>query len=430
MKHTKLSLLGVIEYIFVVVLILDCNSVFHAAVDFDLHLPILSAALSVLLVIISSSKISINDFFVSFGLLLFFTTYFIVKNDSVAKESYICMFLIGVPLLTTYFSRMRRENRIHELFFKIENVVVILAFISVIIWLLGPVSHIISPNCSINVNWGMTTKSKGYYYLVFEMTQDKTYGIGLVQNNAFFTEAPMLNLWLDIAIGTELFLKKESSKKRLVILLSCVLSTISTTAILFVVICFMLKFFSTRLIGSMTRKKIVMYVLAIVLLPLVINFVVEILTIKSMTGSYKTRMMHFVAGYLMWRDNPIFGSGYGNLRSFLTGGYTTYTAAGGQGFSNSVTAILGTGGLWNTSIYLFAIIRPFIAKYEDKINILCFIACYVYLSITTIFFARYLQAVFIAYGMSFFHIEHYAASLFGNSTEGIGVKRFGNKEIN
>lgn len=404
----RFDILSAIEYLFVIILILDGNSVYHSMTNANLHFPIILAILSLVLGCLPKRReVQSTDgraLLVCIMLFLVNFLYAILMWGQIARESYICMFLIGVPFLYLYFNKRQDTNDMYSLFYKIDNIITLIALLSTIIWVLGPTLNIIKPNCSITINWGYTATYPGYFGMLFELTKDKTFGLDMIQNNAFFTEAPMLNLWLDIAIGTELFLKEKYSINRLIILLVCIVTTISTTAIIFVIICFILRYIRKNVEGS-SKRKIILLAALVVLVPIAVNIINDVLAFKSETGSYRTRMAHFVAGYLMWKDNPIFGAGYGNLNNFLLLGYTSYTAAGGQGFSNSITAILGSGGLWNAVPYFYGIIAPFFHKSSYKIRNICFIVCYAYLSISTIFFARFLQAVFVAFGLSFIAIS-------------------------
>ena len=99
----------------------------------------------------------------------------------------------------------------------------------------------------------------------------------------------------------------------------------------------------------------------------------------------------------MFKDSPVFGGGYGNLTNIYTGGYSVALYNGAVGFSNSVMAILGTGGIYNFIIFAVPTLIVIFTHLKNEPEYFAFATCYLYLSITTIFFARYIQAIFVAY---------------------------------
>lgn len=100
-----------------------------------------------------------------------------------------------------------------------------------------------------------------------------------------------------------------------------------------------------------------------------------------------------------WVDipsDPIFGGGYGNLQALLV---YMYSPDGVLGFSNSLTAVLGTGGLWMSLVFyipLFGILSP---RLSGSKNMSCFGLCYAYLFCTTAYFGRFIIVVMAAFGL-------------------------------
>ena len=46
----------------------------------------------------------------------------------------------------------------------------------------------------------------GYFGIHFNTQIESSYGINIYRNSSIFTEAPMFNLWLNLALGIELFI--------------------------------------------------------------------------------------------------------------------------------------------------------------------------------------------------------------------------------
>ena len=399
----KISKIGLIETLLAALLIIDGNTVFHSTTDYDLHLPVVIAIVLCCLIAICSSRdgyhIETSYLFAPILFFAYYGIYLIIKSSSIVKEDYFFTFVLSLPLFLLYFRLMHNEGRVNAIFYKIDDIIVVIAFLSTIVWVLGPLLNIISTNCSINIFWGYSQNIDGYFGILYVLTRDTTFGTGLIQNNAFFTEAPMLNIWLDIAIGTELFLKEEYSKKRLVILFACLITTFSTTGYLFLIILFFLKRLERTVKSNVKKNKVVMMGLLVILVPVLAFATIELINIKSSTNSFAIRMANYAVAVKLFFEYPIFGSGYGNISIFGLAQYKTTKR--NIGYSNSIGSILGTGGLWMTLPYFLGIVIPSVKKYRGKIETICFMTIYVFLSITTIFNARVLQSLFIAYGISF-----------------------------
>ena len=162
------------------------------------------------------------------------------------------------------------------------------------------------------------------------------------------------------------------------------------------------------------RKFVLISLLCLTCLPIIGFFIYDIIVNKMATASYLIRMQDYVAGFLLWKNNPILGGGFGNLSTLQK--YILNSITTNVGFSNSVMAILGTGGLWNFFIYIISVIAPMLGNYEKKKHRVAFALIYCFLTITTIFFARYIAVVFIAFGVA-------SLPIFGNREEGDSIEK-------
>ena len=141
------------------------------------------------------------------------------------------MFLLGLPFLLNYFSMSILNRRGFFLFYKLQNIVVLLSLSSVILWLLGPLTDILRTDTSIRINWGYIQTYKGYFSLLYNIQlEDGTFlNSYLYRNTSIFTEGPMFNLWLIIALLVEFFMRKKVSIIKIVLLTLTLLTTFSTT---------------------------------------------------------------------------------------------------------------------------------------------------------------------------------------------------------
>lgn len=396
-----LNIRVLIEYVLVFFVIMDGNTVYNASAEYNFHFRILCLVLSIILVIYTlvHSKLKKSALVMSIALFLYFGVYFIFQYENCYQEAYSCLYIIGIPLLLLYFTMAYKGNDVNSLFYKLEKVVLFISVLSLILWLLCCVLKLFVTNSFMIVNWGQTKRIDGYFGLQFITQIDNTYLSGLVRNTSFFCEAPMFNLWLDIALAVELFLKSQSSKIKIVILTITIVTTTSTTGVIFIVLCVALRYY---LIYESTKYKyrILLTIVMLFFAPFLISIIQAVIGLKGQTSSYLIRMQDYVAGFQVWLQNPIFGSGFGNTASLY--GYVYESLAGNVGFSNYITALLSTGGIWNFICYALGIIIPcFRRKKQTHLNVTCFIICYAFLTVTTSFYMRYIAAIFIAYGLSY-----------------------------
>lgn len=403
------NIIKCLMYLLSLLLVLDGNSMYHALANFNFHFPVLCLGI-IVLIFIAYGKFSVErrNFCIAFSLLVYFFVYFVIKIDTVDKSTYSAI-MIGVPLMLFLFEKLQESGTSDVLFFYIENVILILAVISLFFWLFGEVLNVINTNMSMTVTWGQLRTYEGFFGLQFVTTISNSIGKGLYGNSGIFTEGPMFCFWLCIALSTELFLKEELSKIKVMLLVGTIFTTLSTTGIFFVAFFIGLRY-CLHMKGRSSLGKTVMVFVLIMALPVVIVGLQQVYYLKMGTSSFLIRMQDYAAGYTLWKQNPIFGSGYGDISALQK--YVLASRAGNVGFSNSFSAILGTGGLWNFIIYILSIILPLGTCNSVNPRRKCFFVCYAFLSVFLIFFARFIMAVFIAF--SFSQISHCRAT---NNTE-------------
>lgn len=390
-------MIKVLLYLLACFLILDGNSMYHSLADRDLNLQWICLAVAFVTIIFSGkSKMSASMFAVSYILFIYFGVYFLLKYNDVNKGVYIGI-LIGVPMLLILFSNLKQLEMEYDLFYCVEDIVLILSIVSLFFWLVGEVFGLIHTNMSVITIWGQIRRREGYFGLQFVTDYSNSFGRGLPINSGIFTEGPMFCLWLCIALSTELFLKKRTKKARVILLVMTILSTLSTTGIFYIALCVAIKY-----IDYMKKRtslwKIIMTLILIMTLPIAIATLQQIYMLKAGTSSYFTRLQDYRAGYLIWKESPVLGSGYGDILSLQK--YVLASRAGNVGFSNSITAILGTGGLWNFIIYILSIVLPLIRHDGENARVKGFFIAYAFLTIFLIFFARIIMVVFFAFSLS------------------------------
>ncbi len=389
----KTKVVKFLLYLLAGVLILDGNSVYHSLAYHDLNLQwICLAVASVVYLFVFQAEMR-KDLLATVGLLFgYCLIYFVFKAHDVNEGTFVSI-LIGLPLFLLIFSELEKMQMELELFYCIEKIVLLLAVVSLFFWLFGEILNLIHPNMSVTINWGQIRECKGFYGLKFVTNFSNSFGKGLPINSGICTEGPMFCLWLCIALAIELFLKENVSKVKIILLIATIFSTLSTTGIFFISTCAAIKYVD-YMKGRATTGKIVLTVLLMMLLPVALGALQQVYLLKASTSSYLIRLQDYRAGVLMWMDDPVFGSGYGRMLSLQK--YVLVSKAGNVGFSNSIAAILGTGGLWMFLIYAYSIIGPLV-KCDSHAKERGFFMAYAFLTIFLIFYSRIIMVVFWAF---------------------------------
>lgn len=330
----------IIEYIFALLILLQTNSVFDMTVD---HLGSISrlTVLACCILLLFIKKITRSNIYA----VMFFIVYFIIFGGAnVLGGSYTGTYVLyTLTFLGMYLYISSSENK-KSLFVCIENIMLILGVLSLFFWLFGSVLGIIYPTGTRLVQWGNIKDVPSYFNVYFEAQLENYFGWDLYRNTAVFTEAPMYAVNLIIANVIELFMRENISKMRLGILFACMLSTISFSGIAILALCLFIRFFDFSKIEKNTLFKIGIFAFTI---SIALFFVAPIFFNKI--SSSISRMDDYMAGFLTWKENLIFGTGFyentriiSNMSSFRL--YNT-------GFSNSIMRMLAQSGIYLFLLY-------------------------------------------------------------------------------
>ncbi len=394
------TIMALTEYLWVIFVILNGNSIYHAnsirnlyLIEIVLLLTFLLAAMNILFYRSWPTKKSVIG---AVAILCYCSVYFSVMQNHMAAKTYMHLFMLGAPAAFVMFSESYRHGRLMRLLGRIADVMCILALISLYFWFMGEVFKLIKPNGYVNISWGGFDEVKGYYGIHFAFQLDTTFfpDAFLFRNSSIFSEAPMFNLWLDLAIAIELFIRPKASKVRVILLAVTVFTTLSVTGILFLVLCVVLK--ALVHLHNLNRfQTCVLILMAIVVIPVLFVLVTRSVSMKVNTTSYEMRLSDYAGGVRLWMDHPLFGAGYGNLVALLP---YIYSPDGVLGFSNSITAVLGTGGTWMALLFYIPLIAILFPRFSGSRKISAFGGCYLFLFCTTAFFGRFLAAMMVSLG--------------------------------
>ncbi len=395
-------LLTVIEYCWALAVVMNGNTVYHASANTDYYLLELSVILTWLLtgmeIYVRGLSVARWQGVISVLMLFYTSLYLAFCYNDVAVGDFTCLFLLGFPVLLLLFSALHSQGLLIQLLCKMFQVIFILALISLYYWIWGVQLGKLTPNMSATVSWGVFERLPGYDGLHFAFQLDTTFfpDSYIYRNSGIFAEAPMFNLWLDMALAGELFLKKRVSWVKVAVLVVTILTTLSVTGVIFIggsLALYVISIYPSM--SQKARKAVLACTLSV--LPLALLVIGYGLQQKAGTQSYQMRLTDYVAGIQMWKDHLVFGGGYGNLPALLP---YIYSPDGVLGFSNSLTGVLGTGGTWMALPFYvshFGILFPRLSG--DK-RLSFFGACYLFLFCTTAYFMRYIAVVMMAAGLA------------------------------
>ncbi len=232
------------------------------------------------------------------------------------------------------------------------NVLVLLAALSMALWLLGPVCGILSPNCVIRNSWnglGIELWSEGYFHLLYVVQNVDILGFSTVRNTGIFAEAPMYSLILCIGVLIEYYLAERTRRSVVWLLSLCVVTTFSTTGIIFLI-----AFCALECLGfvykSGSRLRMLGMLLFVVAFVVAVDYAVLLIDDKLATRSGNIRLDDFSAGFQAWIQHPIVGYGLSDADSVTR--YMSDFRLGNLGFSNSFFDVLVRGGVLFMVLFL------------------------------------------------------------------------------
>ncbi|MCD7816233.1 MAG: O-antigen ligase family protein [Bacteroides sp.] len=373
---------SITEYLFVIVLVLNCNTIWTSYEETSLNkiLKVLLVTVAVLYIFVQKNLTS-NDayriFFAGILSIFYFLIYIVVVGYNTNSFLY---FTIDVFCIYVFVRFAASKGRIYEVLYKYENIVIIVAVVSLFFWLFGSTLGIIHSTGTVYSTWtgNDTVKTVPTYYNLYFETQSLS---GVIRNTAIFTEAPMCNFHLCIALLVELFCKSKHSKFKCAILIVTVLTTISTTGWCMLVIALFAKYvFSNNTKGLWKMVRLIIVPIALIIASIVLQTLV---LDKLETSSGSIRIDDFVAGFEAWKTNPIFGAGYGNsgyVKKFMSS-----FRSNNQGFSNSPMQILYQGGLMLAIPYIYFACKWVMTCIRRKdMQWFLFFACFIFLFTITI----------------------------------------------
>jgi len=266
-----------------------------------------------------------------------------------------------VPFFTFSFVCLCQKDT-KDIWIKFADVVCAIAALSLILYISGTVLHLISPSRMARFLYDSRyARANTYFNFQYEAQHvqgDSFMGIEY-RNCCFFIEAPMYNLMLCIGFAAEAAFRDKPRRIVLAIIGVSILTTFSTTGILFLMLMFVIYLWNTGNTQIIKYLKLAMIPIAAIAVVVLAMKLIESKQESAAGGeSFSVRLDHLIASVKMWIHNPILGYGFDNPDAFYR--FAKYK----QGFSVGLPAFLGRTGLPMFLLYLV----PFILRVYNSMH--------------------------------------------------------------
>lgn len=352
-----------------------------------------------------------NGAVISVSLAVYIACYWLVTGENASD---IIQLLIALIAIVFFYKLYCNPDRLAGILKRYVNVIIVITVASLIFWLLFSVLGVMSYTDKLYTSWG-NFYIRGYYYVYFEIQKETSLmnviGLSGYRNTAIFNEGPMFSFHLTVALLTQLFLIKDKSKSKIVIIILGILSSFSTTGVITMIVAFFMKYIFHKANGKVSG------VIKLIVIPIVLLIasyaVIFLFQDKLFSSSGLIRLDDINAWFTLWKKYPIFGAGYGTEEylNYLSNWRTEY------GASNSVLMILGYGGIWLMALYVIPAICG-ICKTIKKIDLerLTFIVLFLFVfAITIVPFQFITFFIFVMFADGFSLLDERKESL--NVTE-------------
>lgn len=388
------------EYIIACVIIVNCRSIWTVIPSVRVKVNFITSILLILsccmcVFVTKKTKKALKNAFMLFLFTLCYMCVFLIFNSRHAIEFLILS--VCVASIVFYAYVIFRKNSFPTLFLKYIHIATLLAMISIIMWLAGPILNILKPSGYVVSTWTGTNSTvavPSYYGIHFEAQTYNLFDNLLIRNTSVFAEAPMASFVFSLAFLFEILLNPKTCKLRILILGTAIITTMSTTGIIILILSITIKYILNKENLSLFR------ILKIIIVPLIICLgivvVLDLFVAKLSESSGSLRLDDFRIGLEAWMENPLFGAGYLNeevLKSRM-GFWRSYN----MGYSNSIFYLLSQGGLYLGLPYLLA---PFISIKNNlcnyNIRMIFFTAICCFAIAVTIVSYQYITIILIAF---------------------------------
>lgn len=396
------------EYLAIISMILECSSIYFNTIqgtiissNIVLIIGFLPLTIVGLFYLISHRASRIKLFKAVVGYLLFFIIYCLTLGKA-ELVNFLMKFGAIFPCIGIYILYLIESVGLRRFAIRYVRIVSIIAGLSLILWLLGPICGILKPTGTIAYSWGnMANNASSYFNFQFETQLEQTV-FGVWRNTAFFTEAPKYGLILSIAyIFNYLFLK---DKKIMILLLTAIVSTFSFTAIIAIVLIHFIEYSMNVGRDVLSRKAKVRTIIWPIMITIVLILIYFLMGNKLDTSSGVGRIGDFVVCFMVGMHHPIFGWGFLDneyLNNVLHSSRLANGVGNTMGLTNSISQIFIDGGIYLLLFYLIPLISIILWGKINNVKIFSIGIVFLYFIITTYFAYSGVMFFILSFGYGF-----------------------------
>ena len=318
-------------------------------------------------------------------------------------------FAIDLPLLMAYMCFASGGGASRRIFYAFADVMCVLAAVSLVFWLFGSIAGAVSTSETVTADWGGIYDYPSYMGIYFERQTANVFGTRVIRNQGIFTEAPMYDAYLVAALCVEAYMrpwKKRSAEwssehlraasiPRMLLLLLTIVSTLTSSGLIFAAVIAASVFFLYPLRGKYARPvKIALGAAAAVAAVVV---VVTVIALKSGSMSFRIRVDDFAACFKSWLDSPVFGIGYNNTSGIIA--HMSGFRLDNTGLATGAGMALAQGGLVAAAIYTLPLVMWVVESVKRRnYGTLCFAAVSAVLLVTAVINYTALMLLMLAPG--------------------------------
>lgn len=329
--HKKLNIKTIVEYIFILIVIIECNTVYLEYIP-RVFLYGVGVVLLAILILFEKKNFMVMPRFLG-GYMLFFLYAlipFVYIQHEFIKKQYISYFFLILPLFYFYF--IYSKNKL-QLFLRFSDVMVLISLFSFALWVLCSVVKIVPLEQRALSTWGGLHLIPSFHYIYFETQNNLFLGMPLVRNSAIFSEAPMYGICVATAFTIELLLRQDFSKIKSISLFLGIISSTSITAIILALLTLVVQ---KRIKIRNVFLRSCMYII----IAIGVSYTISILVADKKENneiSYNDRNYRLEQGFKVFESHPILGKGF---------------LSESAGNSNSITTLLSEVGLYVGLLFL------------------------------------------------------------------------------
>lgn len=417
------------EYLLVMLIIVNCNSLFIHSVGANSNTIICVLALALAMAILCYHllffKVLRERIKLFIGTAICIVVYsgiylliniFVQDNAKIYKE-FILLFILFLPVVSAIFFCHRQLGKPYELLYKYSNLVCVTAFLNLTLFIIVTLCPELIKFDIVETRWSNTgdirTLHNYFNFLNVEMIDSRSIMGNIVyRNNGLFPEPLMYCIPLLTALFVEMFLRNNKWSIVKYILFSVTLiSTFSTLGTIILIISLGGK--CVHICRPEIRKKLIYPIL---LLGLVfITYLVGAKVNRESISSLSSTGIHiddYKLGLKAFFKSPFMGGGFKNedyIRTFMSVERLRYN----RGFSNSLSVILGEGGIFLGLLCMIPFAAGILQIFSKRDKNAAFWMTGVFLLYAlTIFHFRLFLLLILAYGYSFVTMDFYNKNYF------------------